>query len=384
MSALTRPFFLLVPATGSCRNIHRIAMTQSIHAAQNRPIHNGFGAGRLPNGAMPGTGPGRASVRSRLASSAFDGIHNLMNRSRMKTSLILLATLAIAGFTVVASPLPTQQIAADAKWVVHLDVEQFLKGKIGTHLMDNIVEKGTAAAKVQLKNELGFDLDWTRIQALTAYGSGYQPDRDTTGVILVRTGLDLRSALDAAITKEIPGFRVQKTGDATRALYSLNEDAFASFETPGLVLISKYKEAINRANSVLQGSSPNLAGAAALGGYPEAPAGFFLIAVADGFSQYPDLPPTAAILKQAIGARVVLGEAGDRLRLDLNVKTATADAARQIQQVTQGLLALATLNASQNPDLKAFTEAASISAAGPVVTLGAQIPVTAVIERMSP
>jgi hypothetical protein len=302
----------------------------------------------------------------------------------MKTTLFLTATLLLAGFPVVASPLPAQQIAADAKWMLHLDVEQFLKGKIGAHLLKNVVETQAAAPKEQLRSQLGFDLDWNKIHAITAYGSGYQPDRDTTAVILIRTGLDLKSALDTAITKEIAGLDVRKTGEDSRALYSLNNEVFASFETPGTVVISKYKDAIGKARGVLQGSSPNLAGAAALSGYPEAPAGFFLIAVADGFSQYADLPPTAAILKQAIGARVVLGEVGDRLRLDINVKTATTDAARQIQQVTQGLLALAAMNASQNPDLKALTDAASISAAGQVVTLGAAVPVAAVIQRMTP
>jgi hypothetical protein len=79
---------------------------------------------------------------------------------------------------------------------------------------------------------------------------------------------------------------------------------------------------------------------------------------------------------------VVLGETGDRLRLAVNVKAATADAARQIQQVAQGLLALASLNAAQNADFKVLTEAASITAAGQVVTLGAEVPVSSVIQRM--
>jgi hypothetical protein len=328
------------------------------------------------------SGAGWGSV-SKLAPWVVEVTYSLEKQNCMKKLLLLTGTLVIAGFAASASPLPAQQIAADAKWVVHLDVEQFLKGRIGTHLLHNIVEKEAAGVTAQLKSEFGFDLDWKQIQAITAFGSGYQPDRDTTGVILVRTGLDLKSALEAAISKQIPGFNVQKTGDAARPLYSVNEDAFASFETPGVVLISKYKDAIDKARAVLQGSSPNLAGAKALSGYPETPSGFFLVAVADGFSQHAELPPTAAILKQAIGARVILGEVGDRLRLDLNIKTATADAARQIQQVTQGLLALATMNAGQNPDLKALTEAASISAAGQIVTLGAQVPVTAVIQKMT-
>jgi hypothetical protein len=299
--------------------------------------------------------------------------------NRILTSLV---AAVVASLPMVASPLPTQQIAADAKWVVHLDVEQFLKGKIGTHLLKNVVEPQVAAPKEQLKSQLGFDLDWNKIESVTAYGSGYQPDQDTTGVILIRSRLDLKGALDAALTKEVPGMNVRKTGDAERAIYSLNEGAFAVFESSGTLLISKYKEALDRAGSVLRGSSPNLTGTSTLSGYPDAASGFFLIALADGFSQHAELPPTAAILKQAVGAQVVLGETGDRLRLAVNVKAATADAARQIQQVAQGLLALASLNAAQNADFKVLTEAASITAAGQVVTLGAEVPVSSVIQRM--
>jgi hypothetical protein len=301
----------------------------------------------------------------------------------MNRTLTLVLAAIVTSLPLIASPLPAKQIAGNAKWVVHLDVEQFLKGKIGTHLLKNIIEPQVAGPRAQLQSQLGFDLDWNKIESITAYGSGYQPDQDTTGVILIRSRLDLQGALDAALTKEIPGMNVRRTGDTARPVYSLNEDAFAVFESSGTLLISKYKDALDKGSAVLRGSSPSLAGTATLSGYPDAASGFFLVALADGFSQHTDLPPTAAILKQAIGAQVVLGEIGDRLRLAVNVKTATADAARQIQQVAQGLLALASLNAGQNPDLKVLTEAASITAAGQLVTLGAEVPVSAVIQRMT-
>jgi hypothetical protein len=302
----------------------------------------------------------------------------------MNRLIALVACALCAAVSAVASSLPANQISADAKWILHLDVERFLRGKIGAHLIENVVEKQAAAAKQQLKNDLGFDLDWSKILSLTAYGSGYQPDRDTSAVILLRTRLDLKSALDAAMTREIPGLEVRKSGDTARPLYSLNDNAFAAFESSELVLVSQHRDAIDKARAVLSGARPNLTGAAAVSGYPDTPAGFFLIALADGFGQQADLPPTAAILRQALGAQVVLGEVGDRLRLDLNLKTASADSARQIQMVAQGLLALATLNAEQNPDLKKLTQAASINVAGPILTLGAELPIADVIQRLRP
>jgi hypothetical protein len=303
----------------------------------------------------------------------------------MKPTLNLFAAIAfaaVAPLDAATSALPKDQIAHDAKWVLHLDVEQFLSGKLGKFFLENILDKQFAQQKEALKRELNFELDWSKVRSVTAYGCGYKPDNDATGVIMIRSGLDLQAAFQAAIGKAIPGMNVQQIEGATVPSYSLNNDAFVTFEQPGFVFLSKHQSAIDKARNVIKGSTPNLTTGEALKGYPDVPPGFFLVALAEGFGQQADFPANAAILKQATGARIVLGESGDRLRLNVEVKTATVDVARQIQQVAQGLLALAVLNADQNPDLRRLTQAASISSSEKVITLGVDVPIADVIQRI--
>jgi hypothetical protein len=301
----------------------------------------------------------------------------------MKRTATILVLLLLAGAPAMGAPIPKTLIAADAKWILHLDADQFRAGKVGTYFLEQLLEPKSAKAKADLKRELNFDLDWRRVHGITAYGSGYKPDNDTSGLLLIRTDLDVKSALEAAITRQAPELRVEKITDAAVPLYRLNDQAYVACESGGVLLVSKYRAAIDKGHAVIAGKSANLASATALSGYPDAMSGFFFLALAEGFGQNAQVPPNAAILKQAVGARVVLAEREERLRLILDIKAASADVASQIQQVAQGLLALATLNAEQNPDLKKLTQSAAVSTADTLVTLKLEVPVADVIEKMA-
>lgn len=301
----------------------------------------------------------------------------------MKRTRFLLCALGLVALTAAASPLPKKQIAAEAKWVVHLDAEQFLRGKVGAYLVDNVLNPRSAEMKAKLKQELGVDWDWNKLQSITAYGTGYRPQEDDTGLLLIRTSMDVKGALDAAMARNIPQLRIEKLADAALPLYRFNDQGYLGLQEDGLVLVGRHRAAIDRGLEVLGGRSKNIEGAAAFQEYPEASSGFFLLAVAEGFGQQADLPASAAIFKQATGARLVLGEDNDRLRLSFDLKSASADDSLRIQQVAQGLLALAAMNASQNPDLQKLTRAAAVTSAGKCVTLAVAVPVADVIARIN-
>ena len=301
----------------------------------------------------------------------------------MKLTRFTLLTVGLAGLTAAASPIPKTQIAADAKWVLHLDAEQFMNGKVGTYLVDQVLNPRSAEMREKIKSELGIDLDWKRIKAITAYGTGYRPQEDDTGVLLIRTSLDLKAALEAAMAKSVPQLRIEKIENAALPLYRFNEQGYVGLPSSELLLVARHRNAIDRGLEVLGGRAENLASGKALQDYPETSFGFFLLAVAEGFGQQAELPASAAIFKQATGARIILGEDNDRLRLNFDLKAASAEVSQQIQQVAQGLLALAAMNASQNPDLMKLTQAAAVTSSGKCVTLAVTVPVTDVIAKIS-
>jgi hypothetical protein len=107
-----------------------------------------------------------------------------------------------------------------------------------------------------------------------------------------------------------------------------------------------------------------------------------MLGVAEGIGQGANLPPHAAVLKKAEGGRLVIGETGDRIVLNLDVKAASPDVAQQIQQVVQGLLALGALNAEQQPDLAALAQGVRVSLNGSLVSLGVEIPTAKILNMI--
>ena len=115
----------------------------------------------------------------------------MKNVARMLTLILPLA------LTSVGSPLQKAQVAADAKWLVHLDVDKLRSTAVGDYVISQVLDAKLGG----LTRQFDFDLDWKKVHSLTAYGTGYQSESSFNGVLLIETELDLQKGLDAAIEK---------------------------------------------------------------------------------------------------------------------------------------------------------------------------------------
>src|ERR1041384_7526489 len=147
-----------------------------------------------------------------------------------------------------ASPLQKEQVAADAKWLLHVDLEQFRASKIGSYVTKEILEAKLTKPKEDLKRELNFDLDVNKISSITAYGTDYQRHPDANGVLVIKTDLDVTKALDGLIEKfakeagEGAGpVKRDKRGSATTYSFH-NEEGFVSVQPGKLVVLGKSRE----------------------------------------------------------------------------------------------------------------------------------------------
>jgi len=305
----------------------------------------------------------------------------------MKTFLAL-ALGAAATWTVAAAPLQKARVAADARWVVHLDVEALLATAVGQTLVREALGPRLDGPSGALKQQLGFDFDWRRIRSVTLYGSEFAGPEQPHGVMLVDTDMDVAQGLEAALAKLAAvghnGAReLQRLEDGASPLYCVKGQLFVAPTRGAPVIVGKARDATLRARKVLAGDAPNLDAAPGFGEFCQAGKGFFFLAAAQGFSEAAPFPPQAQVLKLADGLRFNLGEFAEEVRANLALSTRTPESARQIQQIVQGLLALAMLSQADNQDLQSLLQGTRVTLDDKIVTLNVALPSGKLTRRIT-
>ena len=176
----------------------------------------------------------------------------------MKLFASAFALLALYAAVGQAAPLETKNIAADAKWVVHLDVDAVRDSKIVQKAFATCPElKESGKHFDTIRDKIGVDLR-KDLHGITLYG----PDTDKThAVAIVFSTVDQKLLLEKAakatdhkVTRhgavEIHSW-TQKHGDKT-------ETAAGAFYKPDVLVFAANWQAVGKAIDVLDGKSPGL------------------------------------------------------------------------------------------------------------------------------
>lgn len=292
---------------------------------------------------------------------------------------------ALVGGDVLAGPFLREQVPADVKWVLHLDLDNFRSTQVGDCLVKGKLEKDMAKARADLKTYLDFDFDWTRIGSLTAYGMDFASRGKAHGVLLLQTSMDVQQGLETAISKQaqagVDG-NVRKLQDAPVPIYSVREEMFVALPPGKPVVVAKTEDLLNRGLAVLAGQGANLASTQAFLDFPPAPKGFVFLAMAAGFADQAPIPPQAQILKMTDAGQLAMGETGDRMFLTATLKAKTAEIGGQMEQVIRGLMALGALGQPQNQDWQQLIQSTRVSVRDRMVTVGLELPVLTVVQKI--
>jgi hypothetical protein len=304
--------------------------------------------------------------------------------------LAITLTLAAPAF---GSPLQRQEVAADAKWLLHFDVDKLRSTPEGDYLVKEIADRLLDEPKAVLKREADLDLDFTKASWVTAYG-----DYSSNCVLLVKTDLDVEKLVDAALVqiakvKNIPSWPVDKSVRDGVLTYTFPDGVSLWIRPDKIVLFSKLASATEKANEVLAGRAANLTSSTTFSDFPDGEKTFFFFGAAEGFNGYPDLNaqagtagtnnPKAKILKLTESGRIVMGQDADQVFVNFALKAKTPEVVTQMQQVIQGMIALASLSASDNDDVQLLTDSAKVSAAGNVVSLNLNFPADKALNILS-
>jgi hypothetical protein len=301
----------------------------------------------------------------------------------MKYFAYLVATILALAATAMAGPLQREQVAADAKWLLHLDVDKLRSTTVGDSFVKEVNDKVLAEQKAKLNRDADFDLDLSKLKSVTAYGDY----GGSNNVILLKGDFDVGKLLETALgqvakQKGLPSWPFEKSVRDGIVTYTFPDHVSIWIRPDKTTIFSKSSEATEKANAVLSGKTASLASSGAFADFPKVQKTFFFFGAAEGFNSSRELNaeaggknnPKAKILNLTDSGRIVIGQDADQIFLNVSLKAKTADVVTQMQQVVQGMIALASLTQSENEDFQQLANSAKVSAAGNIVSLSLNYP----------
>ena len=293
-----------------------------------------------------------------------------------------MAVLLTVTFTGRALPLQKGLVPNDAKWLLHVDLDNLRDSKLGTVIFNEVLAGKLAELKEQFK--VDGQLILQKMHSVTAFGTDFQTGAKANGVLLFSAEEETQKIVEGLLAAQMlqgPEGVLKKLQQEPFALYSVTDQIFIAPRLGGYVVVSKSREQIEAVRGSLTGKAKPGAGDP-FAGYAVVPNSFFFLAVAEGFNESAVIPPQAKILKMADGARVVLGEKADLLCLNLALKAKDAEIIQQIGQVLEGMKALVALGQSENKELLDIVQSTKVSNTEKVVTVNIEYPIAKVIGKL--
>lgn len=307
-----------------------------------------------------------------------------------KTLFSLVSGFALLGsaWQLSAAPLERPLVPADVKWLLHLDVDALRQSRLGSTLIETIKAEAAEGLKRGMNLDVAAVIEQTG--SLTACGSHFEKGPDAGGVLMWRGGQEIERIVTALLIQQAEASKagegkVKAVTEGPEPVYSVDGRLFVIVRSGRAILASQRLGDLETALQVLDGKAPSLADRETFSEYKPLPGGFFLLALAENFAKNSGLPAQAQVLKLAEGGRVALGEEEQKLTLSVNLKTGKPEDATQIQQVFQGLVALASLAQVKDPELakaKEWIHGTAVTVEENVVGVDLSVPVEAVLRQL--
>lgn len=257
-----------------------------------------------------------------------------------------------------AGPLEHKQIPAGSAWLAHFDFESFRSSQLGQLVINEINLKHQEQID-NLQGLLGSNL-LTDIDSLTLYGSDAD---EKNAVSLIEGRFDKQKLL--AFLKLNPAY--SEVAHERFTLYKWFDDKrqkeqIGTFADDNRIVIAQTQPVLETAINVLAGKEPSLADRAKLPLFSlsQAPKEAFIVAAAEGLSQLAG-QEHAAILQNSNFLIFITSEQDGVLKVHLQLESETEESAVQIEQVVRGMLAFATLQMKEQPELQKIIQSGVIS-----------------------
>ncbi|EDY83458.1 hypothetical protein VDG1235_3085 [Verrucomicrobiia bacterium DG1235] len=292
--------------------------------------------------------------------------------------ILLAGTLAVAS-CLSAGPLEQSEIAKDAKWLAHIDMEGLMESSfsdLGVSKLKEVIEESNESAI-----SVDIDLVLKEIKSITAYGVSLNEAAANESVLILKTGDRLQAIFDGFLAhheinseEEMPLKRIE---DMKYETFLIGDELYLAFPHQQYAIASKSYERIEQAYAVIDGRSDSLKDTKdklVL----NSDSGFFMMVTASGINNLKNVPPQARMLQKTKGGQLSIGESEGMFRANVILTTANRETSLQLFRIVQGMLALASFTQVENQSMMEIVDSVNVQQGDDFVSLDFQYP----IERL--
>ena len=292
----------------------------------------------------------------------------------------LAATIAVLAN---AAPLDKKQVANDASWLAHLDLQALQETTIGEFLLGAFEEEFGGD-----ESSVSFDMEGLlgELQSVTAYGAELGIATQGESVLVARTGEKAKPMIDAYIaTQELEkdgktGFK--KLDGKDYLTYLVGNEVYLAFPSDGLVMASRSFEQVERALAVLDGDAKSLNNGDSELILTDTD-GYFFLASANGIDSIDGVPPQAKLLQKAKGGQIALGERDDNLVSKIRLSTSGPEVSGHLASIAKGLVALASFTEVGGERLDRLMNSVEVESEGDMVSISLDYPADEIVRLLT-
>lgn len=295
-----------------------------------------------------------------------------------------LAAMTVAGAG--ATELHADRIPSNAKWVLHIDLDQLRQGTVGRFLT-GLAEQGLSNAELPFKADPKVLL--SNIHSVTAFGDTYKLGEagiNAAAVLVIDTEKPVQEVVEGFLVQQsyAEGAKVSIEKSGPQGLYRVQMGdkgtLFVSVEPGGGIVVGRDPKELETGRFCLTGKGKSGGAPSAFQGLPSLPANFFFLALADGLNGAAKMPPQAKILQETDRVRIALGEASGDLRLQLLLEAKNNEVAKQIEQVLRGIAAFVSMAQPENQPLQQLAQGVKWNTESKLVKVDLSFPAEKAIQ----
>lgn len=281
----------------------------------------------------------------------------------MKKMIVLtlaLIFMAVYLLSFNAESLQTILVPETARWFVHVDVAKIAQSDLKNIFTDEY-ETDLEREMLGIEKTAGIDF-FEDITAVTAIGFG----NDREEPVIAFSGNINKDHLLSLVEEEEP----EEIRYGQYVIYNWGGDDFGVFVTDRLVLISENREGIESVLDSYSGKVKNISSTSLTSRLNELSAEPFLLAVADDITGMVDEDDDfgSMLLKKTKQAYFAVSENKNRLNLKLSLEADSAETAKNMLEMANGLRAFLAMNEEIDPEWE-FLKALKIGSQGNTIYL---------------